>query len=161
MVPQFSFWISVTLVEICFSRIFIKPRKHTFELVGTVLNSALYMCLWSDLRVNECKLWKKITEIIVLLKEELSHKGKKSIALFRCIIMHRRGYLCIKPTFDLICLNCWFQFRADFNWVSQVITNFFGFALVHSVISSKFSGHFFNQNQLWLVRAHFPALCVG
>ena len=36
--PRFSFWILITLVEICFSRIFSKPRKNTFELVGTVLN---------------------------------------------------------------------------------------------------------------------------
>ena len=35
--PQFSFWILITLVEICFSRMFIKPRKNTFELVGTIL----------------------------------------------------------------------------------------------------------------------------
>ena len=35
--PQFSFWISITLVKICFSLIVSKPRKNTFELVGTVL----------------------------------------------------------------------------------------------------------------------------
>ena len=35
---QVSFWILITLVEICFSRIFMKPRKNTFELVGTVSN---------------------------------------------------------------------------------------------------------------------------
>ena len=35
--PQFSLWISITLVKICFSRIASKPRKNTFELVGTVL----------------------------------------------------------------------------------------------------------------------------
>ena len=35
--PQFSFWISITLVKMCFSRIFSKLRKNTFELVGTVL----------------------------------------------------------------------------------------------------------------------------
>ena len=40
--PQFSFWISITLVNICISRIFSKPRKNTFELVGTVLNSNRY-----------------------------------------------------------------------------------------------------------------------
>ena len=35
---QFSFWISIqSLVNICFSRIFSKPRKITFELGGTVL----------------------------------------------------------------------------------------------------------------------------
>ena len=36
--PQFSFWISITLVKICFSRVFSKAGKNTFELVGTVLN---------------------------------------------------------------------------------------------------------------------------
>ena len=39
--PQFSVWILITLAEICFSHIFIKPRKNTFELVGTVLNDML------------------------------------------------------------------------------------------------------------------------
>ena len=39
--PQFSFWISITLVKICFSRIFSKPRKNTFELAGAVLKSAI------------------------------------------------------------------------------------------------------------------------
>ena len=39
--PQFSFWISITLVKICFSRTFSKPRKNTSELVGTVLNTVL------------------------------------------------------------------------------------------------------------------------
>ena len=35
---QVSSWISITLVKICFSRLIIhKPRKRTFELVGTVL----------------------------------------------------------------------------------------------------------------------------
>ena len=34
--PQFSFWISITVVKICFSR--SKPGKNTFELVGTVFN---------------------------------------------------------------------------------------------------------------------------
>ena len=48
--PQFSFWISITLVEICISRIFNKPRKNTFELVGTDLNSGPKL-LW-----NECLL---------------------------------------------------------------------------------------------------------
>ena len=40
--PQFSFWISITLVKICFSRIFSKPSKNTFELVGTVLNKGSF-----------------------------------------------------------------------------------------------------------------------
>ena len=35
--PQFSFRMSITLVKICFPRIFSKSHKNTFELVGTVL----------------------------------------------------------------------------------------------------------------------------
>ena len=37
--PQFSFWISVTLVKIYLSCIIINWGKNTFELVGTVLNT--------------------------------------------------------------------------------------------------------------------------
>ena len=40
--PQFSFWISITLVEICFTRMFSQPRKNSFELVGTVLKTSLF-----------------------------------------------------------------------------------------------------------------------
>ena len=40
--PQFSFWISITLVKICFSHVFSEPHKNTFELVGTVLNTNLF-----------------------------------------------------------------------------------------------------------------------
>ena len=42
--------------------------------------------------------------------------------------------------------------------------NCIGFALLHSVIGSKFSHHFVNQSEVKpkpIVRAHFPALCVG
>ena len=35
--PQFSFWISITLVKIYISCIIINQGKNTFELVGTVL----------------------------------------------------------------------------------------------------------------------------
>ena len=39
--------------------------------------------------------------------------------------------------------------REVFNWVSKVIiVNCFGFALLHPVIGSKFSRHFFNQSQV-------------
>ena len=41
--PQFSFWISITLVKICFSPIFSKLCKNTFELVGTVLTQVVTM----------------------------------------------------------------------------------------------------------------------
>ena len=49
--PNF-FWISITLVEICFSRTFSKPRKYTFELVATVLTQKtafpFYLLKWSS-----------------------------------------------------------------------------------------------------------------
>ena len=35
--PQFSFWISITLVKIYISYIIINVGKNIFELVGTVL----------------------------------------------------------------------------------------------------------------------------
>ena len=44
--PQFSFWISISLVKICFSRIFSKSRKNTFELVGTVLT--MYIAIYAQ-----------------------------------------------------------------------------------------------------------------
>ena len=37
--PQFSFWISITLIKIYISCIIINRGKSIFELVGTVLNS--------------------------------------------------------------------------------------------------------------------------
>ena len=37
--PQFSFWISMTLVKIYISCIIINRGKNTFELVGIVLKS--------------------------------------------------------------------------------------------------------------------------
>ena len=37
--PQFSCWISITLVKIYLSCIIINRGKNTFELVGTVLNT--------------------------------------------------------------------------------------------------------------------------
>ena len=36
--PQFSFWISITLVKIYISCVIINRGKNTIELVGTVLN---------------------------------------------------------------------------------------------------------------------------
>ena len=36
--PQFSLWISITLVKIYICCIIINRGKNTFELVGTVLN---------------------------------------------------------------------------------------------------------------------------
>ena len=35
--PQFAFWISITLLKIYFSCIFISWEKNNFDLVGTVL----------------------------------------------------------------------------------------------------------------------------
>ena len=39
--PQFSFWISIALVKIYISCIIINLSKNTFELVGTVLKTAM------------------------------------------------------------------------------------------------------------------------
>ena len=36
--PQFSFWISITLVKIYIPCLIINRGKNTIELVGTVLN---------------------------------------------------------------------------------------------------------------------------
>ena len=36
--PQFSFWISITLVKINISCVIINRGKNTIELVGTILN---------------------------------------------------------------------------------------------------------------------------
>ena len=38
--PEFSFWISITLVKIYISCIIIKRGKNTIEFVGTVLKVA-------------------------------------------------------------------------------------------------------------------------
>ena len=38
--PEFSFWISITLIKIYISCIIINRGKNTFELVGTVLNES-------------------------------------------------------------------------------------------------------------------------
>ena len=56
--PQFSFWVSITLVEICFSHIFIKPRKNTFALVGNVLN---YISVFLSHRNN------KVVQVVVVV----------------------------------------------------------------------------------------------
>ena len=61
---------------------------------------------------------------------------------------------------------CAAYLRVVFNWVSKVINELLWFAFLQSVIGSRFSRHLFNQseviyqNQSWLARAHFPALCV-
>ena len=64
--PQFSFWILITLVEICFSRIFIKPRKNTFELVGTVLKAiSLFSTTHLVLRITlRLRRWRGFTPAI-------------------------------------------------------------------------------------------------
>ena len=43
--PQFSFWISITLVKIYLSCIIINRGKNTFELVGTVLKCLVVLAL--------------------------------------------------------------------------------------------------------------------
>ena len=56
--PQFSFWISIALAKICFSRIVINRApevflKNTSVLVGTVLNAfARVLCVTHILRSN-------------------------------------------------------------------------------------------------------------
>ena len=37
--PQFSFWISITLIKIYISCVIISRVNNTFELVGTVLKN--------------------------------------------------------------------------------------------------------------------------
>ena len=55
--PWFSFWFSITLVRICFSRIFSKPWKNTFELVVTVLNWGLKGALSrNSAKFSDCEL---------------------------------------------------------------------------------------------------------
>ena len=60
--PQFSFWISIKLVKICFSRIFSKPRKNTFELVGTVLKKLINI-LWDTFQQKSNTKIKKLKKI--------------------------------------------------------------------------------------------------
>ena len=48
--PQFSFWISITLVKIYSSCIIINRGKNTFELVGTVLKFLKFCRLFSTSR---------------------------------------------------------------------------------------------------------------
>ena len=50
--PQFSFWISITLVKIYISCIITHRGKNTFELVGTVLK-----CLVLSLECSNGFLW--------------------------------------------------------------------------------------------------------
>ena len=58
-------------------------------------------------------------------------------------------------------------FRAVFNWVSKVISELLWFCiyfnqwLVQSSRAIFSTNQKWNPNQLWLARAHFPALCVG
>ena len=66
--PQFSFWISTTLVNICFSRIFSKPRKNTFELVGTVLKAeCLFLICFGLLFALNCSFWYVLRFLILNL----------------------------------------------------------------------------------------------
>ncbi len=74
-----------------------------------------------------------------------------------------------------VCSQC---IRAIFTWVSEVIRNCFGFALLRLLIGLKISRHFlnqsevkpgaiidygswWNQSQSWLAHIRFPALRVG
>ena len=58
-------------------------------------------------------------------------------------------------------------YRVVFNWVSKVISELLWFCITSLSDGFKVFAPFFqpirikNQNQSWLARAHFPALCVG
>ena len=75
---------------------------------------------------------------------------------------------------DIEILICWnkltlslWEYRAIFNWVSKVISELLWFRiyftqwLVQSSRAIFSTNQKWNQNQSWLARAHFPALCVG
>ena len=72
--PQFSFWISITLVQICFSCIFRKPRKNTFELVGTILNQLSVLASFPSLPPSlPAIFWGKYTfHTLVFLSDVLT-----------------------------------------------------------------------------------------
>ena len=50
--PPIFFLISITLVKICFSRMFSKPRKNTFELVVTGLKRTKMIVLHAVLNIS-------------------------------------------------------------------------------------------------------------
>ena len=68
--PKFSFWISITLVQICFSRIFHKRRKNTFELVGTILNQLSVLASFPSLPAIFCGKYTFLT--LVFLSDVLT-----------------------------------------------------------------------------------------
>ena len=65
--PQVSFWISITLVKFCFSCVFSKPGKNTFELVGTVLNTCRRYFRYDDIYENLCQVIKSHVKAILKL----------------------------------------------------------------------------------------------
>ena len=79
--PQFSFWISRTLVKICFSRIFSKPHKNTFELVGTVLKNSLFAHQLTHTQTCICKLEVLFCRIIAfqsaIVQKKIKAKSRK------------------------------------------------------------------------------------
>ena len=90
--PQFSFWISITLVQICFSRIFRKPRKNTctFELVGTILNQLSVLACFPSLPAI---FWGKYTyHTLVFLSDVLTGSWKVdcgSVAMVTSLLPRR------------------------------------------------------------------------
>ena len=88
--PQFSFWISITLVQICFSRIFRKPRKNTFELVGTVLNQLSVLAIFPSLPGI---FWGKYTfHTLVFLSDVLTESWEVdcgSVAMVTSLLLRR------------------------------------------------------------------------
>ena len=73
--PQFSFWISITLVEICFSRIFSKPRENTFEFVGTVLKVAAHLFVFAR------KVYLKMRAFVAVLGQDCKLIEKHSFLI--------------------------------------------------------------------------------
>ena len=88
--PQFSFWISITLVQICFSRIFHKPHKNTFELVGTVLNQLSVLACFPSLPAI---FWGKYTfHTVVFLSDVLTGSWEVdcgSVAIVTSLLLRR------------------------------------------------------------------------
>ena len=101
--PQFSFWISITLVQICFSRTFSKPRKKTFELEGTILDKIFFIplklstaaffsssCFFNSssfcYRINrQGKHYYNVAITVLLRKHFLSAKTAVSLPIFNPI----------------------------------------------------------------------------
>ena len=81
------------------------------------------------------------------------HLRKRYLTLIRVhptsFFFLRRQYTHIYFFPEIYVIKCTSSFdRAVFNWVSKIISELLGFALLHSVIGSKFSRHFFSQSEV-------------